>query len=593
MTRILVIEDTPGVRDGIVETLELNKYDVATAGDGLEGIQIAREYLPDVIICDIMMPEISGYDVLNDLRNDSKTASIPFIFLTAKSEKTDVRRGMELGADDYLTKPFKEQHLLAAIKTRLEKRAQLEAQQLRSLSHKFVRMQEDERRTLARKFQETVAQPLAGLKLSLHGANRLNPQRLEATLAEVQRLADEILARVTHAVNDAWPVILEELGLLPALLQQFEQFSQQTGIQVHFSHLGLDVPLSPEVKITAYRMTEELLANVARHAQATEAQVAMWVEDDNLRVNVEDQGVGFDLDRMMGIQGISGLVGVRERITMLGGELEIMTEPGTGVRVMARLPLTNALLHEPMQPTPPLQSAIASSGGRGKTQPRNHAAQSLVISIAEENRIIREGLKRVFESEAGFQVAGEADRREDVLRVVRDIHPNVLVLGITMYGVSNLDLLQPAMRCLPELRVLIFSNQSTDIYLYEAQRSGASGYVLNSVDADTLIEAVRVVARGDNYWPVPMKDEGLMQRLNPHQNGNPELEALNSLSSREREILIMIGRGGSSKQIAHALSISPRTAETHRTNITRKLGLRTQGDLIRYSIKHGLVTADQ
>lgn len=593
MTRILVIEDTAGVREGLVETLEVNNYEVATARDGLEGIQIAREYLPDVIICDIMMPEVSGYDVLNDLRNDSKTASIPFIFLTAKSEKVDVRRGMELGADDYLTKPFKEQHLLGAIKTRLEKRAQLESQQLRALSHKFVRMQEDERRTLARKFQETVAQPLAGLKLSLHGINRLNPQHLESTLTEVRQLADEILARVTHAVNDTWPVILEELGLLPALLQQFELFSNQTGIQLHFSHLGLDIPLSPEVKIAVYRMIEELLSNVARHARVNEVQVAAWVEDDMLRVNVEDQGVGFDLDRTAAVQGISGLVGVRERIAMLGGEFAIMTEPGTGVRVMAQLPLTTAVPSSPLQLAPQLQSIAVASAGRVQVQQRSPAAQSLVISIAEENRIIREGLKRVFESEAGFQVAGEADRREDVLRVVRDIHPNVLVLGITMSGVSNLDLLQPAMRYLPELRVLIFSNQMTDIYLYEAQRSGASGYVLNSVDADTLIEAVRVVARGDNYWPVPMKDEALMQRLNPHQNGNPELEALNSLSSREREILIMIGRGGSSKQIAHALSISPRTAETHRTNITRKLGLRTQGDLIRYSIKHGLVTADQ
>ncbi len=593
MTRILVIEDTTAVREGIVETLELNNYEVGTASDGLEGIQVAREYLPDVIICDIMMPEVSGYDVLQELRNDSKTALIPFIFLTAKSEKVDVRRGMDMGADDYLTKPFKEQHLLGAIKTRLEKRAILETQQLRSLSQKFVRMQEDERRTLARKFQETVAQPLAGLKLSLHGASRLDPQHLETTLTEVQHLADEILARVTHAVNDAWPVILEELGLLPALLQQFETFGHQTGIQVHFSHLGLDLVFVPEVKITVYRMMEELLSNVARHAQVNEVQVSIWVEDQIVRVDVEDRGVGFDLDRTQSIQGISGLVGVRERVAMLGGEFEMMTEPQTGVRVMARLPLTTTVTVEETQLAPQPHIVPSTSAGRAHAQLRNHAAQSLVISIAEENRIIREGLKRVFEGEAGFQVAGEADRREDVLRVVRDIHPNVLVLGITMSGVSNLDLLQPAIRYLPELRVLIFSNQSTDIYLYEAQRSGASGYILSSVDADTLIEAVRVVARGDSYWPVPMKDESLMQRLNPHQSGNPQLEALNSLSSREREILIMIGRGGSSKQIASALSISPRTAETHRTNITRKLGLRTQGDLIRYSIKHGLVTADQ
>ncbi|MCO5232206.1 MAG: response regulator [Chitinophagales bacterium] len=121
MKKILVIEDNHDIRENICEILELSNYETVHAPNGKIGIKIAKSESPDLIICDIMMPEVDGYGVLNALNQESLTSKIPFIFLTAKSEKADFRKGLSLGADDYITKPFTEEELLQAVEMRLKK----------------------------------------------------------------------------------------------------------------------------------------------------------------------------------------------------------------------------------------------------------------------------------------------------------------------------------------------------------------------------------------------------------------------------------------------------------------------------------------
>ena len=125
MKKILVIEDNNEIRENILEILELDGYDTVEAANGVEGVQQALKEIPDLIICDIMMPELDGYGVLHILSKKETTAGIPFIFLTAKAERSDMRKGMNLGADDYLTKPFDDTELLDAIQIRLQKVAAL------------------------------------------------------------------------------------------------------------------------------------------------------------------------------------------------------------------------------------------------------------------------------------------------------------------------------------------------------------------------------------------------------------------------------------------------------------------------------------
>lgn len=128
MKRILLIEDNPEVRENTSEILFLANYEVLVAENGKIGVDIAQRQKPDLIICDIMMPELDGYGVLHILSKNEQTAAIPFIFLTAKTEKTDIRKGMNLGADDYLTKPFDDTDLLNAIEARFRKNAMQQKQ---------------------------------------------------------------------------------------------------------------------------------------------------------------------------------------------------------------------------------------------------------------------------------------------------------------------------------------------------------------------------------------------------------------------------------------------------------------------------------
>ena len=121
MKKVLFIEDDTVVRENTAELLELNDYNVVTASNGRTGVEMAKKEMPDIIVCDIMMPEMDGYGVLQALAENQDTNLIPFIFLSAKTEHKDIRRGMELGADDYLTKPFEEEELISAIESRLAK----------------------------------------------------------------------------------------------------------------------------------------------------------------------------------------------------------------------------------------------------------------------------------------------------------------------------------------------------------------------------------------------------------------------------------------------------------------------------------------
>jgi CRP/FNR family transcriptional regulator, cyclic AMP receptor protein len=121
MKKILLIEDNDDIRNNTAEILELSNYKVITAENGKVGVEKAMEHTPDLIICDIMMPVLDGYGVLHAVHKNEAIKNTPFIFLTAKTERSDFRKGMELGADDYITKPFNGTELLNAVDSRLKK----------------------------------------------------------------------------------------------------------------------------------------------------------------------------------------------------------------------------------------------------------------------------------------------------------------------------------------------------------------------------------------------------------------------------------------------------------------------------------------
>ncbi len=145
MKKVLLIEDDAVLRENTAEILELSNYNVITASNGTEGIVLAKSSKPDIIVSDIMMPELDGYGVLEALASDEQTRYIPFIFLSAKTERKDIRKGMDLGADDYITKPFEEEELISAMESRIAKASILKDQRA---TQKGSEIQENEIRSL-------------------------------------------------------------------------------------------------------------------------------------------------------------------------------------------------------------------------------------------------------------------------------------------------------------------------------------------------------------------------------------------------------------------------------------------------------------
>ena len=146
MKKVLLIEDDAIIRENTAELLELSNFNVITAPNGKIGVELAKRDTPDIVVCDIMMPELDGYGVIEALSKNNDTKYIPFIFLSAKTERTDVRKGMDLGADDYITKPFTEEELISAIESRLAKAAILRDE--RNNQKESVPENEDEIKTL-------------------------------------------------------------------------------------------------------------------------------------------------------------------------------------------------------------------------------------------------------------------------------------------------------------------------------------------------------------------------------------------------------------------------------------------------------------
>jgi len=206
---------------------------------------------------------------------------------------------------------------------------------LYAVARQLVEVQEAERRHLARELHDEVGQTLTALKLMLErGMSRPSDGRL----ADARALVDELMARVREMSLDLRPAMLDDFGLLPTLLWHFDRYRSRTGIEVAFSHSGLDRRFPGEVETATYRIVQEALSNVARHAGVHAAKVWVSANGEEVAVRVEDEGRGFDATTALAGAAASGLRGMRERAALLGGRFVVHSTAGAGTRLVATLP---------------------------------------------------------------------------------------------------------------------------------------------------------------------------------------------------------------------------------------------------------------
>lgn len=299
MTKILVIENEESIRENIVELLEIEEFETLSAENGKIGLAIAQSTHPDLILCDVMMPELDGYGVIEALRKEPETMMIPFIFLTAKADKLDLRKGMELGADDYLTKPFTPSELLKAISTRLEKQAVVQKasqQQLQELRSNITHSLPHELRT-----------PLNGILASteflLHELDFMDTQEIREMVEQIslsgQRLYRLIMNFLLYAELE---LIATEPKRIAALRQYktasskdtiTEQVMSQVQEAKREADLSLnlqDVPIAM-AEMRLKKLVEELVDNALKFSNPGEPiEINGCVKDHQFVLSVKNTG---------------------------------------------------------------------------------------------------------------------------------------------------------------------------------------------------------------------------------------------------------------------------------------------------------------
>jgi signal transduction histidine kinase len=211
--------------------------------------------------------------------------------------------------------------------------------QLRALSRRLVKTQESERHYLARELHDEIGSLLTGLKLTLGGSAASGTDQIDARTAAAYTIIDEALVKTRSLSHSLRPPMLDDLGLLPALSWHIKEFTARANVQVNFQHHDLQGRFPEEVEIAAYRIVQEALTNIARHAQVHEATVTLWADQSGLGIEISDQGAGFEQTATLANASGVGLAGMRERVASLGGSLTITSAPGTGTSVMVELPL--------------------------------------------------------------------------------------------------------------------------------------------------------------------------------------------------------------------------------------------------------------
>ncbi|NET87141.1 MAG: hybrid sensor histidine kinase/response regulator [Kamptonema sp. SIO1D9] len=234
MTKILVIEDAREVRLNLQEILESKDFEVIDAENGEQGIKRAQEELPDLIICDIMLPGLDGYDVLGELRKEPITSTIPFIFLTAKVDRDDQRLGMELGADDYITKPCTPTELLSAIATRMKKHTaymesyDLEKKRAQALQKRVQELEKlsNSQEELLNKLCEELRNPTSNINLAI---KTLNVANSEETRQRYLRVLQQECSREIAIINQfsqLLKILTPENAQLLSLLNSLNKSNQ-------------------------------------------------------------------------------------------------------------------------------------------------------------------------------------------------------------------------------------------------------------------------------------------------------------------------------------------------------------------------------
>ena len=333
---------------------------LVTAKSGEEALRCVLKQDFAVILMDARMPGVDGFEAARLIREHERSRHTPIIFLTsAYEDPPSVTRGYEAGAVDYIVKPLMPEilkskisvfvdlyrnnaMLLEQIKERLiaEEHLRASQQSLRALASHLQSVREEEWTRIAREIHDQLAQALTGLKMDLAWITSRLPEGARALREKAHSMSgliDATMESVREIMSQLRPEVLDRLGLAAAIGWQAGEFQRRSGIRCNVSLPAEDLLLDSDRSTAVFRIFQELLTNVARHAGATRIDVAVRSDSNELVLTVEDNGRGIDAEVAHSPKSF-GLMGVRERVLPFGGRVDITGVRGEGTRVTVALP---------------------------------------------------------------------------------------------------------------------------------------------------------------------------------------------------------------------------------------------------------------
>lgn len=336
-SKILIVDDDPLGIATLESMFHNQNFEILQAQNGASALKLANELMPDLILLDVMMPGMNGFEVCRRMRATPKLAEAPIILLTALDDRASRLQGIEAGADDFLTKPIDRQELRLRVNTilRLNRYRTLLTQResLSQMAERVISAQEEERKRLSRELHDDLGQALVAHILKLKHLQDQSPLKHE--IGKLIEDANHIINRMRQIAQDMRPPLLDTMGLVSALETHTKEFGARSHLPVTFE-ADENIPKLPDVhSITLYRTLQETLTNIVKHSNATQVWVDLSLDEKHITLTVQDNGIGFVSTSHSGM-GISNL---RERLALIGGELTITSALSKGTIVSARAPL--------------------------------------------------------------------------------------------------------------------------------------------------------------------------------------------------------------------------------------------------------------
>lgn len=344
--KILVVEDEAIVAHDIRMQLQKLGYEaVGHASQGEDAITLASALVPNLVLMDIQLAgAMDGIATAQLMRTQ---LGIPVVFLTAFDADDTLERAKLTEPYGYILKPFTERDLrtvltMALYKHQAEARLRDSTLQLQTLSRRVLEAQETERRRVAHELHDELGQALTAIKINLQTRNHVQSVGIDGLDAENIRILDEALQQVRRLALALRPSMLDDLGLAPALRWLAEQTAARSGFAVQL-HLGAMEPRLPaEMETACFRIVQEALTNITRHAAARNVEIDLQREAEAMVLRVRDDGCGFDIAaaHARALDGGSlGVLGMQERAMLVGGQLDIISAPGQGSELRLRCAL--------------------------------------------------------------------------------------------------------------------------------------------------------------------------------------------------------------------------------------------------------------